>query len=298
MFCWLWNYQQIWASVSICKLFILDMLLVKHTNTHIQFTWCVRVHKTMLILTRASEASDFTPHCSKHNNVSLCPGQILDNNWLTILHIKTSTIPCVFTVLHTAGPWHDPDKLVSGSAGVHFCLVHLSSCLNLCLMFVCVCVPSNLHTVWWGHTVRLNMWLRDISSLWIPVIWLGLETDPWNRLKLFMTIYDSVVRQLQNFLSQVLLSKVDTCFNSSYRTNACLQSPFIDTVVEFVSMCFHTVQFIACMHSYMSIVQTSASLYPTSPHSPIRTWCTGLILPPCPESLGCQLVLAPRRLSS
>lgn len=65
----------------------------------------------MVILTQATEASDFTPHCPESNNVSFsysdC-GQILHNNWFTIL--KRSTAPRVFTVLQTTGARHDPDS--------------------------------------------------------------------------------------------------------------------------------------------------------------------------------------------
>lgn len=91
--------------------------------THHQFAWCMSVSKTMLILIQATEANEFTPHCSKGNKVSFscCDcGQMLDNNWLTILH-TTSTIVFVLTVLQTAGLWHDPHTPDSGSAEVPSC---------------------------------------------------------------------------------------------------------------------------------------------------------------------------------
>lgn len=74
---------------------------------------CVCVHKTMLVQTKATEASHFTPHCSKGHNVSFswpdC-GQIPDNNWLAILKKQaqsreyfTADAPdCMISVVNTS----------------------------------------------------------------------------------------------------------------------------------------------------------------------------------------------------
>lgn len=140
-FGWLWNHS-VWALAVQYK-----QILVRHIwALSTQFEWCMCVHKTMLILrpSRQVISLPIVPKATMSHSAALT----VDNNWLTIL--KTSTTPCVFPVLQTAGTGHEPDKLVSGSAEPQPCSLADTD----------VCLKRVLHTICQEH----NVWLTCLGA--------------------------------------------------------------------------------------------------------------------------------------